>query len=202
MYTITMADNEKKPLNYWQKNPNEEPVQHAPEMPGLGNVTENTKDSKLTDEDPINWTAQEYIHLEKGGWWFFVFVLIVLGLIALDVLVLQSWTFSALVIVMAISIIVYSRRPPRSLHYALSPSQGLYVGEKLYKYDEFKSFGLIQDGDHHSIMLIPRKRFSPGVSVYFPEDAGERIVDTLGKRLPMENLKLDAIDVIARKLRL
>jgi len=61
---------------------------------------------------------------------------------------------------------------------------------------------LIQDADSNSIMLIPRKRFAPGVSVYFPADAGERIVDILGQRLPMENLKLDVVDVIVRKLRL
>jgi hypothetical protein len=61
---------------------------------------------------------------------------------------------------------------------------------------------VIQDGDHHSIMLIPTKRFSPGVSVYFPEEVGEQIVDILGQRLPMENLKLDVIDIVVRKLRL
>jgi len=61
---------------------------------------------------------------------------------------------------------------------------------------------LIRDGEHHSIMLIPIKRFAPGVSVYFPEEVGEKIVDILGARLPMEILKLDAIDLIVRKLRL
>lgn len=197
-----MDENGKKPLNYWQKDPNEESVQHAPEMDGLGPVSSPTTDARLTEEDPVNWSAQEYIHMEKGGWWFVAFILIVLGLIAIDVFILRSWTFSALVIVMAIAIIVYSRRPPRTLHYVLSGSQGLYVGEKLHHFDEFKAFGMIRDGDHYSIMLIPRKRFAAGVSVYFPEEAGERIVDILGKRLPMENLRLDAIDIIVRKLRL
>ena len=55
---------------------------------------------------------------------------------------------------------------------------------------------------HYSIMLIPTKRFATGVSVYFPEELGERIIDLLGQRLPMENLKLDAIDILVRKLRL
>lgn len=191
----------KKPLNYWQTDPDEATVQHAPEM-DLGPVAEPNKDERLTDDDPVNWSAQEYIHMEKGGGWFAIFILVVLALIATDIFILRSWTFSALVIVMAVAIIIYSRRPPRTLHYVLSGSQGLYVGERLYHFDEFKAFGMIRDGDHYSIMLIPRKRFSPGVSVYFPEEAGEQIVDILGQRLPMENLKLDAIDVIVRKLRL
>ena len=103
---------------------------------------------------------------------------------------------------MAVALIIYTRRPPRTLTYGLSPKQGLFVGERLHPFDEFKAFGVITDQGHNSIMLIPTKRFSPGVSVYFPEDAGEQIVDVLGQRLPMENLKLDIIDVVIRKLRL
>lgn len=154
------------------------------------------------DDQPITWTAQEYIHLDKSPLWFVIFIVVVLGLIAVDVLFLKSWTFSALVIVMAIAVIIYTRRPPRTLTYALSGNQGLYVGEKLYHFNDFKAFGVIRDGEHHSIMLIPTKRFAPGVSVYFPEEAGEAIVDLLGQRLPMENLKLDVIDIVVRKLRL
>ena len=121
--------------------------------------------------------------------------------VALDVFFIRSWTFSVLVIVMAISVIVYVRRPPREIQYALSPRQGLYIGEKLYHFDEFKAFGLIDDDGHHSIMLIPVKRFAPGVSVYFPEAIGEQLVDMLAARLPMQEVKLDAIDILIRKLR-
>jgi len=164
--------------------------------------TESSANDQYDTGEPITWNAEEYIHQDKGPVWFILFVLVVIGLVAVDFFFLKSWTFSALVIVMAIAVVVYSRRPPRTITYALSGSQGLYVGEKLHHFDEFKAFGLIQDGGHHSIMLIPTKRFSPGVSVYFPEEAGEQIVDMLGQRLPMENLKPDIIDVIVRKLRL
>jgi hypothetical protein len=153
-------------------------------------------------DEPITWTAQEYVHIDKSPIWFVLFALVVLGFIAVDIFLLQSWTFSALVIVMAVAVIIYTRRPPRSLTYGLSIKQGLYVGERLYHFDDFKAFGVIRDGEHHSIMLIPTKRFAPGVSVYFPEESGEKIVDILGQRLPMENLKLDIIDILVRKLRL
>lgn len=194
------------PQNYWQKPEENEGSQ--PEVP----VTDSdadfaTEPTPLLPEDtpdnpPVTWTAQEYVHLDRSPLWFVLFVVVVFGFIAVDFFFLKSWTFSALVIVMAIALIIYIRRPPRMLTYALSPAQGLYVGERLYHFDEFKAFGLIQDGPHYSVLLIPRKRFSPGVSVYFPDDAGERIVDILGRRLPMENLKLDVVDVIVRKLRL
>lgn len=198
------------PQNYWQ-NPEDEQDAQAPASSGeafpVGEATPEVGEAEPAQEDtsdnpPVSWTAQEYVHMDRSPLWFVIFIVIVLGLIAVDVFLLKSWTFSALVVVMAVALVIYIRRPPRTLTYALSPAQGLYVGEKLYHYDEFKAFGLIKDGDHFSIMLIPRKRFAPGVSVFFPDDAGERIVDILGQRLPMENLKLDVVDLIVRKLRL
>lgn len=185
-------DNEKQ--NYWEKPEDEQAEQVVP--------MQMVPEGSLQSDTPVTWSAQEYIHIDKSPLWFVIFVCIVLGLIAIDIFLLKSYTFSALVVVMAIAVVIYTRRPPRTLMYALSARQGLYVGEHLYNFDEFKSFGLIKDGEHNSIMLMPRKRFSPGVSVYFPEEAGEEIVDILGQRLPMEELKLDLIDIVVRKLRL
>ena len=150
----------------------------------------------------ITWTAQEYIHPDKTPVWYILFGFIAIALIAVDVFFLQSWTFSALVVVMAIATIVYIRRPARTLTYAASAAEGLYVGEQLHSFDDFKSFGLITADGSNSIMLVPRKRFAPGVSVYFPAEVGEQLVDILGSRLPMEELKLDFFDIIVRKLRL
>ena len=183
------SDEDKQ--NYWETPEDERVEQKVP-----------TPRESLPVDTPVTWNAQEYVHLDKSPLWFVLFIIVVLGLIAIDIFVLKSYTFSLLVVVMAIAVVIYARRPPRVLTYALSTQQGLYVGERLYNFDEFKAFGVIRDDGHNSIMLIPRKRFAPGVSVYFPEEAGEKIVDILGQRLPMEDLKLDIIDIVVRKLRL
>lgn len=154
------------------------------------------------EDAPVSWVAKEYVELDKGLGWYVWFGVIVLLLIAADIFILRSYTFSLLIVVMTVALIVYIRRPPRDIQYTLSGRQGLYVGERLYHLSEFRAFGLIKDGDNHSILLIPVKRFSPGVSVYFPEGVGEKIVDILGQRLPMEDLKLDIIDIVVRKIRL
>ena len=201
-----------QPNNYWQHDsePDKisetytpEPVAEDP-VPSVdpGAQTSGGPQKPIVDNEPVHWSASEYIHQEKNGLWFVVFAVAALAFIAVDVLFLKSYTFSVLVVVMAVAVIIYSRRPPWVIEYTLSGDQGLYVGEKLYHFSEFKAFGLISDHEHHSIMLIPTKRFSPGVSVYFPEEVGEKIIDILGARLPMEMLKLDVIDVIVRKLRL
>lgn len=192
--------------NYWQKDSGVDDINemYTPEpIDDDSDIYVKAKDRKpATDNQPVHWSATEYIHEEKNTVWYAIFIVIALAFIAIDILLIKSYTFSALVIVMAIAVVIYSHRPPRMIDYTLSGDQGLYIGEVLYHFSEFKAFGLIKDRDHHSIMLIPNKRFSPGVSVYFPEEVGEEIVDILGARLPMENLKLDMIDVIVRKLRL
>lgn len=152
--------------------------------------------------EPVRWVADEYINNEKNSTWFVVFAVVVLAFIALDVFLIKSYTFSILVIVMAVAIIVMSRRPPRQVDYTLSGRQGLYIGERLYHFNEFKAFSVIEDRGQHSIMLIPIKRLSPGLIFYFPNDVAEEIVDIFGARLPMENRKLDFIDILVQKLRL
>jgi hypothetical protein len=156
-------------------------------------------EGELSDE-PVSWTAHEFIHREKGTMWFALFFVVIAAFIGISVWT-QAWTFTALIIVIAVLVVVYSRRPPRELTYTLN-DDGLDIDGKLHKFVDFKSFGIIHDGQEYSVMLIPTQRFQPGISVYFPEEAGEDIVDMLGSRLPMKDLKLDAVDRLVRLLRL
>jgi hypothetical protein len=178
----------------------EEPVDETPVQDESSD--EPPRVATASGEEPVTWQASEYIHLEKNGLWYVLLILVSLGLIALAIFVINSYTFAVLIVVMAIFLVIYSRVAPKVVQYTLSGDQGLYVDEKLYHFTDFKSFGLIKDGEHHSIMLTPVKRFSPGVSVYFPEEVGERIVDILGARLPMKTIQLDLMDHLIRRLRL
>lgn len=161
--------------------------------------TEDGVDTDLTQ--PVNWQATEYIHQEKDAKWFILFGLVLIAMLAVAILFMKSWTFAVLLVVIAVVIVVFAKRPPRILSYSLS-DKGLHIGDTLHRFADFKGFGIIRDGEEFSIMLIPTKRFQPGVTVYFPEEAGEAIVDMLGARLPMQDLKLDVVDRLVRKLRL
>jgi hypothetical protein len=97
----------------------------SPETPAATPTTPPTPENP--NDVPVHWSANEYIHHEKNGMWFAIFAVVVVVLIALDLLVLKSYTFTALVIVMAIAIIVYSRRPPRTIDYTLSILKTSYI---------------------------------------------------------------------------
>lgn len=158
-------------------------------------------DIQQSAHEPVRWKAQEYIQHDKGMLWFIAFAAVFVILMAVAVFFIQSITFNILVPVMAVALFVYVNRPPRVMDYTLS-RKGLHINDTLYPFADFKGFGVIHDGKEFSVMLLPVKRFKPGVSVYFPEESGEAIVDVLGTRLPMQELHLDLIDRVIRKLRI
>ncbi len=156
--------------------------------------------AKKISKDIVNWEAEEYLQRDKKAGWYVGFAIVVLALVVVSIL-LQWWTFTVLVVLSAIALIIYSVRPPRTLHYSLT-SKGLSEGNNLYGYDDFRSFGVLNDDGNYAIVLIPRKRFSPRVMVFFPKESGEEIVDAFGARLPMEEVRLDFLDKIVKKLRI
>lgn len=184
-----------------------ESIQSSP-LPSVEPLPQEVPDEMNEDEvaddvppdEPVTWIAHEYIHREKGTVWFTLFSVVIVALLGLSIWT-KAWTFAVLIVVIAVVIILISRRPPRELTYSLT-DDGLTIDNTLHKFEGFKSFGIVRDGDEFSVMLIPVQRFQPGISVYFPEESGEAIVDMLGSRLPMKELHLDVVDRIVRALRL
>lgn len=191
-----------------QQAPSQQPQQPSYEQPNSGPIVTLSPEQDQAPQapgiepmEPVHWQATEYVHREKDQMWFVIFGIVVIVLIAVAIFVIKSWTFAALIPVMAAALIVYTRRPPRLLDYTLS-RQGLYINDQLYPFSEFKSFSLIHGVDQYLITLIPTKRFKPGVSINFPEEVGEAIVDMLAARLPMREMQPDLVDRLIRKLHL
>ena len=152
-----------------------------------------------TIED-TSWETEEYIVRDRNTWWYIGLFAVGIALSALAV-VLKWWTFLVLVNLSVVAILVSTFRPPRKIKYTLN-KEGLVEGNKLHKYEEFRAFGILKEGPYFSAVLIPKKRFGLSVKVYFKEGNGEAIVDALGARLPMEEVKLDFLDKIVNFLRI
>ncbi|MBR2754071.1 hypothetical protein IKD82_02850 [Candidatus Saccharibacteria bacterium] len=148
----------------------------------------------------VSWQAEEYIVRDHSTLWYLGLLIVGGGLSALAIL-LGWYTFLALIILSCISILIFTLRPPRIIHYSLD-QDGLTEEKRLHKYEEFKAFGILKEGEHFSAVLIPKKRFSISTKVYFPSNNGEAIVDILGNHLPMEEVKLDFLDKIVNFLRI
>jgi len=194
---ITLTPEELQPA------PTGQPASADQQLTSSSETTDKMFDEDVAqpEEELVRWQGTEYIHHEKDAMWFVVFGIVVAILTVISVFVIQSITFTILIPVMAVALVVYTRRPPRVISYTLG-RQGLHVNDQLYPFGAFKGFVVIHDDLEYSIMLLPTKRFQLGVSIYFPEEAGEAIVDVLAARLPMQERHLDAFDKIIHKLRI
>ena len=148
----------------------------------------------------VNWQAEEYVARDKNAGWY-VILIIVAALLSVVSIFTQQWSLLALVIVATVALVIYSLRAPRKIHYSLT-DKGISEGNKLHEFEKFKSFGVLIEDGHCSIVLTPKKRFAPRETIYLHQAQGEEIVDAFGAKLPMEEVKLDVLDKIVRFLRI
>ncbi len=155
-----------------------------------------------SSHEAVEWSASEYIAHEKDPIWYATVAVVVLlfaGLIYLldaD----NSWFAPFIVVAAGAIFVVSAARKPRVLNYSIDES-GLHVGVKLYRFSDYKSFSVIQEGAIESIMLTPLQRFLPSMTIYFEPKDQSRIVDALSEYLPYEVKKQDPIDSFMRKIR-
>lgn len=150
---------------------------------------------------PISWKAIETVPQTRGVFWYISFSVAVIALMALAIFVFKSISFAMLIPVMAAAVILLTTRKQHDITYSIS-SKGVYVGDKLHDFSEFRGFGVIQDNVYPSVILLPVQRFSPGLTLYFDESMGESIVDILGARLPMQEVKPDSLEKLIRLIKL
>lgn len=178
-------------------------VSMQPDAQGTQSV--ESQDIPAEDENDdtvlIRWEAPEYAHHERGTGWYVIFGIVTLILVVAAILIIKSITFAILVPVMAVALFVYTQHAPEVLRYTLS-RKGLHINDKLFTYNQFKSFGIVDHNGMHSAVLVPRKRFQLGQTVYFPTEVGEQLVDMLAARLPMKELEPDALDRLLARLHL
>lgn len=165
------------------------------------NADINKTENDLSLKEPIAWTAPEGVKVHRELWWYIAFGVVLIGLMALAILVFKSPTFAILLPIMTVALFLLSEKTPQNINYAISP-KGIYVGDKLYDFSEFRAFGITRENNQHSAILLPVKRFSPGLTLYFSEKEGEKIVDMLGARLPMQEIKPDALEKLIRMIKL
>lgn len=186
---------------YWREDdysPPEEIAETDPYDP----VAEADQEADITQGDLVRWEAYEHQPQQRSASWYVILGAVTLLLMAVAFFVIRSWSFVLVIAAASAALVVYAKRPPRSINYTLSP-KGLYVDDQLRSLDQYKAFGVNRSSDDQfTLVLLPTKRFMPGLTADFPESVGEKIVDILAARLPMQEVEPDMVDQLIRKLRL
>lgn len=192
-----MAEDNNSP---WQYKPDDSPASIDAPEDGGGAPSASEPEKRLASN--VSWEAAEFIEHHHGAGWY--------ALLAVSTLVLAAIVFfmssrdivaSVIIIVLGAVVGMFASHKPSVARYEITNS-GLKVNDKTYKYGDYKSFAITDEGPLSSVNLIPLKRFLPPVSAYFEDKDEQPITDALGNYLPYEPRKLDAIERLSRRLRL
>lgn len=157
--------------------------------------------SELPTIEPVNWTALEFIHHDKdAGWYLGLAGFTVVASILIYFLSSHDTVATFIVVIVAAAFGFSASRKPRELTYSID-SSGIHIGSKLYPYDGFKSFSVVDDDADQSVWLMPLKRFMPIIPIYFHQEDERKIVGTLANILPFENHEPGVVDKLMHKVR-
>ncbi len=167
---------------------------------GANEVPAKQVRSKKPAPKEVSWSASEFIHNHKGFGWY---ALLILATLVLGVVVYFATKDLMSVIVIAVASVAFgylAMHKPRELPYRVDGT-GIYIGEKFYNFSAFKSFSVLQEGPVGCINLLPLKRLMPEISVYYPLDEEDKIIEILLESLPNEQRKEQGVDRLMKRIR-
>lgn len=152
-----------------------------------------------TARSAITWTAPDSAKKSFSKSWYLKISLFFLVITIVAVVWLDSIITAVLFVVVYIALIIYTKKAPQIINYSLS-DDGLFVNDQAFKLEDFSSFGIVEDRELFSVILLPNKRIATSLIVNFDQKDGEAIVDFLGAILPMKPVEENLIDKIIRRL--
>jgi len=153
----------------------------------------------LPVQDPIIWSAIEFVEHKKSFVWFLVFGLTLIAICVGVYFIIHSIFPLVMIGLIGITFGIIAGRSPRILDYGVSDT-GVQVGSRFSSYSEFKSFSLIDEVNVGSVAFNPFKRFSFPTTIYFDKADEGKILNLLNNYLPAEQATNDPVDKLMRKL--
>ncbi len=203
-------NNQELPPANWQfKTEDNEQVQ--PSGPNVEQtVRQNTDEIALTTTPPtttaayktLRWNAPDMAaHTQKPNSWYVMLAVGTIVLAALIYVVTRDNISAGTVVLAAVFYVIFGVRKPKSLQYQLD-FKGIVIGQRHYRYDQFRSFSVVDEAVATSIALTPLKRFMPVLAVHYGPEMESHVISALSDHLPLEPYQRDAMDIIIQKLRL
>lgn len=162
---------------------------------------DNPEDSsRKTDDHDLQWVAEEHrAHDNRSK----SSAALLAGSVAIAVVtyIFTRDAFSTVAVVVGLGGLVYfMSRKPAMQQYALD-SEGVYVGNKLYPFHDFRGFSVLEEESQASIVFIPLRRFMPPITAYLDPAIEQAAFDYLTAYLPLEEHVPDAVDKLVKRLR-
>ena len=153
--------------------------------------------------DQIRWSAPEYHYYRKDVSWYWLVLIVTVILVTLA-LWQKNFLFAVFIIVAALLILAWGRRPPQTIDFTLS-EQGLNIGgKKSYGFQDLSGFVIIPnlaDPELSDLILKTKSQLNAWVRIIIASQRSETIKNLLSKFLPEVEYEESLADHIAKILR-
>lgn len=151
--------------------------------------------------ESVEWTASEYAAHDKSATWFMALAIIAAVLTAAVFFLTGHDIVSSIVVPIVAVMFGYSAaRRPQVRRFSID-NRGIAMGSRFHPFSQLKSFTVSGEGAIRSIMIMPLKRYMPPVSMYYPPDQEEQIMEVLSQYLPFEPERHDNVERVMRRIK-
>lgn len=191
---------EEKPEAGWVFSPGSSAGADQPQSAQPVSGSTAGQKTAASSTNSVKWSAQEFVEHERSAGWYLVLGVGAVVLAAVVLLLTKDKITVGMILVVALIFGSFAHKKPRTLEYSLD-NDGITLGAKKYPYSLFKSFSVSEEGPLHSLVLMPLRRFMPLISVYYPNDEEEKILQKIANFLPFEEHRQDFVDKMMNKIR-
>lgn len=148
--------------------------------------------------NPIEWSAPEYTHKERGMDWFWT-----IGLIALVAAIIAVWfhsyVFAIFILISGTCLILFTMREPQMMTFVVK-TEGIKVGKDEHAWSSIKGFNIKSGTPYSKLLLLTSKKFLPLYTIPFPQELNQELRETLQKVVPAMELGESQSMLFAEKL--
>ncbi|MBW3568759.1 hypothetical protein KY385_01370 [Candidatus Parcubacteria bacterium] len=196
-----MAEN-KNPEPGWSYKPDDTPANqqaNAAQLPQPPSNSDPHPDQAKLSES-VNWTASEFVSNHKDAKWHAGYLTVLIIALILIYAFTRDVISVVVISIMGILLLVLANHKPRQLPYEVN-NKGIGIGNKFHTYEQFKSFSLSTEEAVGCINFMPLHRFTPEISIYFPPDEGDKILDIISRHIPNDQTQEKKVDRMFKKIR-
>ncbi len=136
----------------------------------------------VEEELLLDWGVQDHAAHHRSTTWYIGLGLIFAITIVASILT-KTWVFIPLGILAPWALSIYATRGTGDHHYSLS-TYTFQVDAKMFRYEAFKAFFVVDNKESVAFELVPTQRFMPLVTLHATGDDIEEVADILSSVLP------------------
>lgn len=151
----------------------------------------------------MSWQVPEFIKHQRGGYWYLMAVLVVIGVLAYAIFT-GNFFLIVITILTVIILFVYHRQEPLRVKFALT-EEGILIGQKFYPYKTINKFWIIYERTKNKAIYFDFKGIiRPHLDIPLAEQDPLAVRETLLKYLEedLEKEEEPLLDSLSRFLKL